>query len=206
MNGGTSISNFDHVLVERSSSIQLPQFTFASRNLMIHSLSHNYIPSCQEILTTNPLFKGYSQYHGRKQDPYASDNICKRWTNLQKRYVCAPFENGTDLLHKKDNPSRQVPWIEECSIIVWKIHVSNGQHLSLTRTIEAIRESWSTSTMNGGLDINFVKQCIESCNSCSSHRTKRKMQMWHEKHVCHIDEVESKLDDINKIHIVVRAT
>jgi hypothetical protein len=141
MNGGTSIFNFDHVLVERSSSIQFSQFTFASRNLMIHSLSHDYIPSCQEILTADPLFKGSSQYHGREVDPYASDNICKRWTNLQKRYVCAPFENETGLLHKKDNPSRQVPWIEEWSTIVWKTHVSNGQHLSLTRTIEAIRES-----------------------------------------------------------------
>ena len=60
--------------------------------------------------------------------------------------------------------------------------------------------------MNGGLDINFVKQCIESCNSCSSHGTKRKMQVWHEKHICHIDEVESKLDDICKVHIFVRAT
>ena len=67
------------------------------------------------------------------------------------------------------------PWIEEWSTIVWKTYVSNGQHLSLTRIIEAIRESWSTSTMNGGLDINFVKQCIESYNSCSSHETKRKM-------------------------------
>jgi hypothetical protein len=60
--------------------------------------------------------------------------------------------------------------------------------------------------MNGGLDINFVKQCIESCNSCSSHGTKCKMQVWHEKHVCHINEVQSKLDDICKVHIVVRAT
>jgi hypothetical protein len=60
--------------------------------------------------------------------------------------------------------------------------------------------------MNGGLDINFMKQCIESCNSCSSHGTKRKMQVGHEKHVCHIDEVETKLDDICKVHIVVRAT
>ena len=58
MNGGTSIFSFDHVLVERSSSIQFPQFTFASRNLMIHSLSHDYIPSCQEILTADPLSKG----------------------------------------------------------------------------------------------------------------------------------------------------
>ena len=60
--------------------------------------------------------------------------------------------------------------------------------------------------MNEGLDINFVKQCSESCNSCSSHRTKCKMQVWHEKHVCHIDEVEFKLDNICKVHIVVRAT
>ena len=60
--------------------------------------------------------------------------------------------------------------------------------------------------MNGGLDINLVKQCIESCNSCSSHGTKRKMQVWHEKHFCRIDEVESKLDDIKKVHIVVRTT
>ena len=60
--------------------------------------------------------------------------------------------------------------------------------------------------MNRGLDINFVKQCIESCNSCSSHGTKRKMQVWHEKHICHIDEVESKFDHISKVHIVVHAT
>ena len=78
--------------------------------------------------------------------------------------------------------------------------------MSLTKTIETIRESWSISTMNEGLDINFVKQCSESCNSCSSHRTKCKMQVWHEKHVCHIDEVEFKLDNICKVHIVVRAT
>ena len=60
--------------------------------------------------------------------------------------------------------------------------------------------------MNGGLDINIVKQCIESCNSCLSYGTKCKMQVWHETHVCHIDEVESKLDDICKLHIVVRVT
>ena len=60
--------------------------------------------------------------------------------------------------------------------------------------------------MNGGFDINFVKQCIESCDSCSSHGTKRKIQVWHVKHVCHIDEVGSKLDDICNVHIVVRAT
>ena len=173
---------------------------------MIHSLSHDFILSCQEILAANPIFKGSSQCHGREVDPYASDSICKRWTNLQKRYICTPFENGMGLLHKKNNPSRQVPWIEEWSTIVWITHVSNGQHLSLTRTIEAIRELWSTSTMNEGLNINFVKQCIESCNSCSSHVTKCKMQVWHEKHVCHINEVQSKLDDICKVHIVVRAT
>jgi hypothetical protein len=59
---------------------------------MIHFLNHDYIPSCQEILTVDPLFKGSSQYHGREVDPYASDSICKKWMNLQKRYVCAPFE------------------------------------------------------------------------------------------------------------------
>ena len=68
---------------------------------MIHSLSHDYIPSCQKILTADPLFKGSSQYHGREVDLYVSDSICKRLTNLQKRYICAPFENGTDLLIRK---------------------------------------------------------------------------------------------------------
>ena len=32
------------------------------------------------------------------------------------------------------------------------------------------------------------------------------MQVWHEKHVCHINEVESKLDDRCKVHIDVRVT
>ena len=54
---------------------------------MIHSLSHDYIPSCQEILTAYPLFKRFSQYHGREVDLYASDSICKRWTSKRDIYV-----------------------------------------------------------------------------------------------------------------------
>jgi hypothetical protein len=102
---------------------------------------------------------------------------------------------GFGLSPLNDSKGRKIPPKELWWAIVLNNHIdNNGKYLSQTLTLNAIRDQWSTDIYVRGIPADYIRNCVNSCESC------KKYSIWNKTYNVSLEFLNETLDSLCREH------
>ena len=191
-----TLPSFADVPIESFS--KFVHFTNASRDLMIKCLQGGFVPTFNQIHESDASFRPLTHTHGRPIDSNDSHHVIERWRKIQESVKVINIGDRFGLSPLKDSKDREIPSIENWSLIVQSSNVDScGKHLTFCTILSKIRKNWSLDTRVGGISSTYIEKCLQSCECLNA-------QLWDEVHNVPIEELDVTLDKLCESHLVLR--